>query len=92
MLCDFVLMHIRCRSVTCNSNRKDRPFGADFFVWMPDSPGMQFFGIVPVIFLRVRAHDWFSELFDRNGDFSRLGRSHMAAGLFGLEPMVGIAL
>lgn len=48
---------------------------------------MQFFGIVPVIFLRVRAHDWFSELFDRNGDFSRLGRSHMAAGRLELEPI-----
>jgi hypothetical protein len=34
----------------------------------------------------VRAHDWFSELPDRNGDFSRLDRSHMTAAGLGFEP------
>lgn len=46
---------------------------------------MQFFGIVPAIFLRVRAHDWFSKLFLLNSRFRRLGRSHMTAGRLGFE-------
>ena len=37
-------------------------------------------------FWEVRAHDWFSKLLDRNGDFSRLDRSHMTAADQGLEP------
>jgi hypothetical protein len=43
------------------------------------------YGIVSCDFTKVRAHDWFSKLLDRNGDFSRLGRSHMTAAFSGTE-------